>query len=137
MAKLDPRTERNLIGVHPDLVKIVKRAFAMHDDTLGKVPVITCGLRTMKEQIRLKAIGASKTLNSRHLPAGPKGYSHAVDVAFFVGGKLRWDWPLYKDFSDLMKRAAKELGIPITWGGDWRSFKDGPHFELPFAQYPK
>jgi peptidoglycan L-alanyl-D-glutamate endopeptidase CwlK len=35
-----------------------------------------------------------------------------------------------------MKAAAKELGVAITWGGDWVSFKDGPHWELSRAAYP-
>jgi peptidoglycan L-alanyl-D-glutamate endopeptidase CwlK len=30
-----------------------------------------------------------------------------------------------------MKQAAYELNIKIEWGGDWKSFKDGPHFQLP------
>jgi peptidoglycan L-alanyl-D-glutamate endopeptidase CwlK len=26
--------------------------------------------------------------------------------------------------------------VPIVWGGDWRTFKDGPHFELDRRKYP-
>ena len=32
--------------------------------------------------------------------------------------------------------AAANLGTPIEWGGDWVSFKDGPHWQLPHAEYP-
>jgi peptidoglycan L-alanyl-D-glutamate endopeptidase CwlK len=35
-----------------------------------------------------------------------------------------------------MKTAAAELGVAIVWGGDWKSFKDGPHFELDKKVYP-
>ncbi|MBO0346023.1 peptidoglycan-binding protein [Roseibium sp. CAU 1637] len=35
-----------------------------------------------------------------------------------------------------MKQAADELGVPVEWGGDWRSFFDGPHFQLPWPAYP-
>ena len=28
------------------------------------------------------------------------------------------------------------VGVPIEWGGDWRTFKDGPHFQLPWGKYP-
>lgn len=45
--------------------------------------------------------------------------------------------PLYYKIADAMKQAADELRIPIEWGGDWRTFKDGPHFQLPWAQYPE
>jgi peptidoglycan L-alanyl-D-glutamate endopeptidase CwlK len=35
-----------------------------------------------------------------------------------------------------MKDAAKQEGVNIVWGGDWRTFKDGPHFELTRKDYP-
>ena len=51
-------------------------------------------------------------------------------------GEIRWDWPLYEQIGAAMKAAAKELGVPIVWGGDWASFRDGPHFELDRTAYP-
>lgn len=123
---LDARSERNLKGVHPHLQQIVRRAFELHDVD----PVVTEGLRTVARQKELVAKGASKTMRSRHLTG------HAVDVAFIIGGKVRWDWPLYKAFNDTMQRASRELKIPVTWGGSWVKFRDGPHFELPRDRYP-
>jgi peptidoglycan L-alanyl-D-glutamate endopeptidase CwlK len=35
-----------------------------------------------------------------------------------------------------MKQAATDLNVPIVWGGDWKSFRDGPHFELNRSKYP-
>ena len=35
-----------------------------------------------------------------------------------------------------MKQAAKDVNVPIEWGGNWTKFKDGPHFQLPWEQYP-
>jgi peptidoglycan L-alanyl-D-glutamate endopeptidase CwlK len=35
-----------------------------------------------------------------------------------------------------MKRAAAEWETPINWGGDWGAKPDGPHFELPWKDYP-
>ncbi len=124
---MDKRSEAALQGVHPDLVKIFNRAY-----TLATVkPVVTEGLRTVARQRQLVAKGASRTMNSRHITG------HALDVAFIFGKEVRWDWPLYKTFADVMKQAAKELSLSIEWGGDWKSFKDGPHFQLPFNKYPK
>jgi peptidoglycan L-alanyl-D-glutamate endopeptidase CwlK len=91
---------------------------------------VTEGLRSAERQRRLVAAGASRTLNSRHLSG------HAVDLAAKVGGKVRWDWPLYARLAEAMKTAASELNLPLVWGGDWRSFRDGPHFELPREAYP-
>ena len=87
------------------------------------------GLRTVSKQKQLVAAGASKTMNSRHITG------HAVDLAVLVGGKVRWDWPLYRKLAVFVKQAAKELNVPIEWGGDWKSFKDGPHWQLPWKDY--
>lgn len=123
-----------LNGVHPDLVRVVKRCAKDWKDsqfTFG----ITCGVRTLEEQKILVKKGASKTLKSRHIPA-PNGYSHAVDVVAYIDGAVRWDWPLYDKISKAMKAAAKAEKVPIEWGGDWTSFKDGPHYQLPWDSYP-
>lgn len=151
--RLGPRSRRELSGVHPDLVAVVERAialtaqdFAVHD-----------GVRSVVEQQRLVAAGASQTMESRHL----RGL--AVDLVPWVNGRLRWEWaPLYV-VADAVRTAARELGTPLRWGGAWdvdftastespedlvagyverrrarglRAFIDGPHFELPAAVYP-
>jgi peptidoglycan L-alanyl-D-glutamate endopeptidase CwlK len=92
--------------------------------------VVIEGMRTTQRQAELVASGASKTMNSRHLTG------HAVDLAASVKGEIRWDWPLYHRIASAMKAAATELGVDITWGGDWKTFKDGPHFELSWKSYP-
>ncbi|HAI0131728.1 TPA: M15 family metallopeptidase, partial [Escherichia coli] len=38
--------------------------------------------------------------------------------------------PLYEKIAQAFKQAAAELNTPIEWGGEWRSLKDGPHFQL-------
>lgn len=121
----------NLKGVHPDMVRIVQRAIQLTQVDF----TVTCGVRTIAEQKVLVAAGASKTMNSRHIP-GKDGYSKAVDLAALIGGQVRWDWPLYYKLAEAMKAAATELNIPLEWGGDWKSFKDGPHFQLPAKFYP-
>jgi peptidoglycan L-alanyl-D-glutamate endopeptidase CwlK len=35
-----------------------------------------------------------------------------------------------------MKAAAKAEKVPVEWGGDWTTFKDGPHYQLPWKSYP-
>jgi len=123
---LDTRAERNLVGVHPDLQRIVRRA----SDLSPVAFTVTEGVRSRERQAKLVAQGASRTLNSRHLTG------HAVDLAAKVDGQVRWDWPLYARLAEAMKAAAKELALPLIWGGDWKSFRDGPHFELPRSAYP-
>ena len=127
--KLSARSRKALAGVHPDLVRVVERAIELTEVDF----VVTEGLRTIDRQRELVKAGASTTMNSRHITG------HAVDLAAWmvVGGKgqVRWDWPLYAKLAGAMKDAAAELGVSIVWGGDWKSFKDGPHFELNRSIY--
>lgn len=124
---LGQRSLSRLEGVHPDLVRVVKKAAAMSSLDF----TVLEGLRTLDRQKQLMAAGASKTMNSRHLTG------HAVDLAPMLGGAVRWDWPLYHQLAAVVKAAAKAENVPVTWGGDWRTFKDGPHWELPWKSYPK
>lgn len=125
MSTLCARSERNLSGVHPDLVKVVRQAASYGELDF----VVIEGLRNATRQAELVKAGASQTHNSRHLTG------HAVDIAVRVNGQIRWDWPLYHKLGALVKKAAAAVGVPIEWGGDWRTFKDGPHFQLPRATY--
>lgn len=123
---LGSTSRARLKQVHPDLVKVVERAIQLTPLDF----TITEGRRTVARQRQLVAEGASKTMNSRHITG------HAIDFAVLVGGKVRWDWPLYPRVADAFKAAAKELNVPIIWGGDWPKFRDGPHIELDRRKYP-
>jgi peptidoglycan L-alanyl-D-glutamate endopeptidase CwlK len=69
-------------------------------------------------------------MKSRHLNG------HAVDLAPMIDGEVRWDWPLYHALAPIIKDAAAMEKVEIEWGGDWRTFKDGPHWQLPWKDYP-
>lgn len=124
MNTLDPHknelSKARLAEVHPKLRVLFEEVpmytrFAFY---------ITEGIRTHARQKQLYDAGASRTLKSKHITG------HAVDVAIFVGTEIRWDWPLYRAFAMDVKHCAQLLSIPITWGGDWPKFRDGPHYEL-------
>ena len=124
--RLSNRSLAALKGVHPDLVAVVHEAIRV-------TPVdfmVTEGLRSPQRQAALVKSGASRTLNSRHLTG------HAVDVAAWLDGQVRWDWPLYPRIAEAFKLAAKAKGVPLVWGGDWPRLRDGPHFELCRKAYP-
>lgn len=107
--KLGPKSCAELVGVHPDLVAVVKRAlqlsaqdFAVHD-----------GIRTVAEQKAFVAAGVSRTMKSKHLEG------LAVDLVPWVGGKLRWWWPQIYQIAAAMHQATRELDVPIRWGVVW------------------
>ena len=122
---LNKKSIDRLSGVHTDLVAVVKLAIELSDIDFQVIE----GVRSKARQEQLFKAGASQTLNSRHLTG------HAVDLAALVNDSIRWDWPLYFKIADAMKKAAAQLKIKIVWGGDWRTFKDGPHFELSKEVY--
>jgi peptidoglycan L-alanyl-D-glutamate endopeptidase CwlK len=126
MYKLGARSRQRLKGVHPDLVRVVERAIEISTVDF----TVLEGLRTPERQKALVEVGASQTLNSRHITG------HAVDLGAWVGDEVRWDWPLYHKIAAAMKEAARLESVRIVWGGDWRTFKDGPHFELDRKAYP-
>jgi peptidoglycan L-alanyl-D-glutamate endopeptidase CwlK len=132
---LGERSNKKLQGVHPDLVKVVTKAITIssQDFSVGE------GLRSITRQKELFSKGKSTTMNSRHLTG------HAVDLLPYPfngdvdedGIPNIEDWDQYYPIADAMKQAAKEFGVDIEWGGDWKSFKDGPHFQLSHRNYPK
>jgi peptidoglycan LD-endopeptidase CwlK len=126
MFTLSTRSYKRLEGVHSDLVRVVERAIAITQVDF----VVLEGLRTKERQAELLKAGASTTMNSRHITG------HAVDLGAWVDKQVDWSWPLYSKIAAAMKQAATEQNVPIVWGGDWRTFKDGPHFELNRSKYP-
>lgn len=124
---MTPRCETRMQGVHPDLVWVIRTAANAYSP---REFIVTEGVRTLERQKELIAAGASRTMNSRHLTG------HAIDLAVKVGKEVRWDWPLYTELGLIVKQVAEGLGVPIVWGGDWKSFRDGPHFELDRSVYP-
>lgn len=130
-----------LKGVHPDLVRVIKRAAQESKVDFAVVE----GLRTLERQKQLLKAGATKILNSRHITG------HAVDLVPLIDGKPRWDWSLYYKIAESVRAAAEAEKVPVRWGGTWeqlngtkgkitpemisKSFPDGPHFELPRNLY--
>jgi peptidoglycan L-alanyl-D-glutamate endopeptidase CwlK len=118
---LSEKSLKRLEGVDPNLVKVVKRAIEITPIDF----VVIEGLRTKERQAYLVQKGASKTMNSRHITG------HAVDLAPLVDGQVSWDWEYYRPLAKAVKQAAKDVGVQVDWGGDWSSFPDGPHWQLP------
>ena len=122
--------EERLEGVHPDLVGVIKLAATHAPFNL----MILEGVRSKERQKELLKRGASKTMNSRHL-IQKCGFGCAVDVAPVLDGGISWHWPDYHKLAPVVKKVAKQLEIPVEWGGDWKSFPDGPHWQLSWEEY--
>ena len=120
---------KRLENVEPTLVGIIKEAISR-----TKLNVqISEGSHSLAQQKKNLAKGVSQTMKSKHLDpdgTGPKK-ARAVDIAIIsADGKYDTDLKNYRTFADIVKKVAKEKGVKVVWGGDWKTLVDGPHFEL-------
>jgi len=151
--KFSQRSLENLAGVHPDLRAVAVKALAMTTVDF----VVIEGLRSAERQRDLYLAGASQKLTGGRHQSG-----HAIDVAAWAAGMIRWDAALYYSIAAGFQTACKVLKTPLRWGGAWvrldttnshpadlaaryaavawaagrRPFLDLGHFELPAARYP-
>lgn len=140
MYKLGTRSKENLVGIHPNLVKIIESAIINSPCDF----TITEGVRTTKRQQELYAQGRTvkgiivtnkdgiKSKSNHQVKSD--GYGYAVDLYPFFLGQVQINHKdtikKLKDISNHIKKTAKDLNIKIIWGGDWKSPYDPPHFEL-------
>lgn len=130
--KLQNRDLKKLEKAHPDLIKIVVEAAR-----ITKIPFMVMEVDRSPEQQRKNIkLGVSWTMNSRHITS-KDGLARAADlVPIDPKGKPIWAWPVYHLLAPIIKQAAKNVKIPVEWGGDWKKSKDGPHWQLPRKSYP-
>ena len=146
--KLSSRSKGRLEGINPQLIEVVKTAITLTKVDFG----VTCGMRTVEEQEKLVASGASQTMKSKHLEG------RAVDLVAYIGPNITWSLNKYDEIADAMAAAAKQKGVALKWGAAWtvgniadwdgsmedamntyvdvrrsqgrRPFIDAPHFEM-------
>jgi len=125
--KFSQRSENNLKGVNPDLVKVIRRALELTPVDF----IVIEGLRTQARQKELVATGKSQTMNSRHLSG------HAVDI---IPVNTTWKIEEFKPLLNAVKKAAEEQGLKLRYGINWKNdpslpietkFIDAPHVEIP------
>ncbi|WP_237178915.1 M15 family metallopeptidase [Paenibacillus sp. MMS18-CY102] len=134
------KSSARLIGLHPVVQQATVRLIELAYQA-GVPIVITQGLRTVVEQDALYAQGRTKS--GQIVTNARGGYSNhnfgvAIDFALLMPDGRSVSWDMTRD-GDGDRRAdwmevtdiAKRLGF--SWGGDWTSFKDYPHFEMTFG----
>lgn len=124
--ELSPTCELRLAGCHPELIRICR-----HAAEEAPLPFIVFeGLRSVARQRELVAKGVSKTYNSRHLTG------HAVDIVPVVHSRPIWNWDAMHILAPHIKAIAAHHHVRLDWGGDWKKFPDGAHWELSWKHYP-
>lgn len=126
MPKFSKSSAAKLATCHPDLQKIFNDIIQTRDC------VIICGARTLEEQQKAFKGGFSKLdgikKKSKHQISKEQLLSLAVDVLPYP---LDWnDRKGHDDFARAVKATAQHYKINLIWGGDFKSFRDAPHYEL-------
>lgn len=139
MASFGKASEAALQGIHPDIIRVLRKAIERYD--FG----VLNGLRTEAQEAADVAAGLSQTMHSMHLQQAD-GYGHAADIAPYPEN---WNDPSHVKLSQFevdqiflgafVLGVAHALGIELRYGGNWSGsgrsiaagFKDLDHVELP------
>ena len=129
--KFGLRSENNLKGINPELVRVMRRALELSSADFTVIE----GVRTSEKQAEYVRKGHSQTHNSRHLTG------HAVDILpTAIKPGMNWEPKYFDPILTAIKRAGDELGVKLRFGKNWKNdpslpvetkFPDYPHVEIP------
>lgn len=125
MPKFSKASAAKLATCHPDLQRLFNEIIKTRDCT------IICGARTLEDQQKAYAGGFSKIdgikKKSKHQVSKEQPLSFAVDVLPYP---IDWnDRKGHDNFALAVKVTAEHLKIKVRWGGDFKGFRDAPHWE--------
>ena len=124
MPRFGKKSKERLKGIDTRLVKVLNELIKIMDVTIIE------GVRSAERQEELLEKGATKVKYSKHMEG------KAVDLAPYP-----IDWNNKDGFhymGGMIRGIAKQLNVPIRWGGDWDSdgdvkdngFDDLVHIEI-------
>src|SRR5439155_8653840 len=118
--------ETNIATLQPWVQPVARRFITALRDR-GIDARIISGTRSYNEQDALYAQG--RTAPGQIVTKARAGHSNhnfgiAFDIGIFDGGRYLPESPLYDQAGPI----GKSFGL--SWGGDWKTFQDKPHYEL-------
>lgn len=129
---------RDITQLHPRLQEIIPKLKAECEKNGIKIAISEC-LRTKKEQDDLYAQGRTKPGS---IVTNCKGSTYSsmhqwgVAFDFYLAMDIDGDGKTSDDAFNNSKKTFEAVGkigksLGLEWGGDWKSIKDRPHFQLP------
>jgi D-alanyl-D-alanine carboxypeptidase len=119
-------------GLNPKMKKVYDRAARDNPGLFALNPYTQAGARTEAQQKEMVDKGYSTTMHSKHRQG------KAVDIVPInpATGKPDPDFSAgYDKIQKAMRKAAQDEGIDdLTWGGEWKSFQDKPHWQVSMLQ---
>lgn len=149
---LSNRSKTRLEGVHPFLIETIELAISNSPDDFG-IPMYG-GLRTSSDQQKLYNKGRTKeSIEKGEKPVTytdgirkksnhqmKDGYGEAFDIYIYDHATSKASWNIERltevaihliKTSEIVKDSNPEYkGLNLTWGGNWKRFKDYPHFQI-------
>lgn len=133
MFKFSKKSLKKLEGLHPNLQNFFMELIKISPYDFS----ITQGIRTAEEQNKLYQQGRTTQgkivtncdgykIKSNH-QIKSDGLGHAGDIAVLINNKITWNERYYKKVAVAARILMQKYNI--KWGGDWKNFKDLPHFE--------
>ena len=110
MPKFGKRSKERLKGVDSRLVNVLNELIKIMDVTIIE------GVRSAERQEELLKKGATKVKYSKHMEG------KAVDLAPYPIDWINRDGFHY--MGGMIRGIAKQLNVPVRWGGDWDSDGD-------------
>jgi peptidoglycan L-alanyl-D-glutamate endopeptidase CwlK len=127
MYQLSKRSLARLKNVNPLLIAIAVDGIKNSPVDFG-IPQHG-GKRTADEQNLLFKQGVSKCDGFNKKSYHQSG--NAFDIYGYVNGKATWNKKILTKIARHLQRVAHDkYNVDLDWGGDWRNFKDMPHFQI-------
>lgn len=143
MYTLSETSLKMLKGVHPNLVNFMTELIKISPWDFK----ITAGVRTAAEQnleyqkgrtapgSKVTKVDGYKLKSNHQIKFDGLGY--AADIGVIVNGEYKGNWKdfhYYQDIYNIAKKAGLLERYGIEWGGNcWKTFKDGPHWQIKGA----
>ncbi len=125
MAKYSKVSQSRLMTCNPILQDIFNELIQEYDHS------ILCGERGKEDQDNAFNTGKSKAKwgQSKHnVIPGVRTLSDAVDAAPYP---IDWnDHTRFSEMNDKVQAIAKRKNVKINWGGNFKSLRDLPHWEI-------
>ena len=138
----DVVSDQRISTLHPLVIGKAKELIIRAEKELGIKLRVVSALRSWAEQTALfnqpfdgkdndrdgKIDEADEKVTNAKAGSSYHNFGLALDVVEIKNGKALWTNPNWS------KIAALGKSIGFEWGGDWKSFKDKPHFQYTFGK---
>lgn len=121
--KLSTVSLKNLAEAHPLLQKVVAQFQKDFPDVQFQINDAQRGRPEQETAFK-------KRTSNAHFGQSAHNFKPAVALDIYVRPVQFAKWGPYALFAKEFLASAARVGVDLTWGGSWKTIKDGPHFEL-------